>query len=292
MAIPNLSIIGDRLDSGFKSSRELFENEDMAGLQALAVRQAEAGAAYLNINVGPKAHADPSFMKTVIEAVQAAVDLPLAFDFPSLAVQEVCLKSYDPERAGGRKPLINSIAETRMELLDLLKIQPAKVILMGSERVEDGVAMPNKASADVHATAKRVAARLTADHGMTLDDIFIDISISLLASDTEALTRMALDAIGAIGSDPEMKGVHIMGGLSNIAGQLPPKAADGSPMRAQLESAFLTVAVPRGFNTVLATPWKDFQMLPEDNFVLQTFKEIIALDGLDALRRVRKLYVK
>jgi cobalamin-dependent methionine synthase I len=290
LTIPGLTIIGDRLDSGFKSSRALFENEDMAGLQALAKRQAEAGAAYLNINVGPKAHADPSYMKVVIEAVQAAVDLPLAFDFPSLEVQEVCLKSYDPERAGGRKPVINSIAETRMELLDLLKIRPAKVIMMASERVEDGVSRPNKTSADVHATAKRVAARLTAEHGLAPDDIFIDISISLLASDTEALTKMALDAVAAIGADADMRGVHIMGGLSNIAGQLPPKATDGSPLRSQLESAFLTLAVPRGFNTVLATPWKVYELLPEDNFVMKIFLEITELEGLDALRALRKLY--
>ena len=293
MAIPNLMIIGDRLDSGFKSSRALFENDDFKGLQDLAVRQAEAGAAYLNINVGPKAQHTPPFMTEVIEAVQAVVDIPLSFDFPDMAVQEVCLKSYDPDRAGGAKPIVNSVAETRYEMLDLLKIRPCKLVAMASERMEDGVAKANRAGADVAATAKRIAAKLTGgDYGLALDDIFVDVSISLLASDTEGLTQMALDGIGAIGADPELKGVHMMGGLSNIGGQLPPTAVDGTKLRLQLESSFLTLAMPLGFDAVLATPWKEYELLTDDSFVFREFKEIIELRGLDVMRRVRKLYAK
>jgi 5-methyltetrahydrofolate--homocysteine methyltransferase len=36
--------------------------------------------------------------------------------------------------------------------------------------------------------------------------------------------------------------------------------------------AFLTLAVPNGFNTVLGTPWRDYQPLPENNYVLQNLK--------------------
>jgi hypothetical protein len=67
---------------------------------------------------------------------------------------------------------------------------------------------------------------------------------------------------------PELKGIHTSGGLSNIAQQLPPKAADGSDLKQQLECAFLTLARLLGMDTVLATPWHEFQILPEDNYVL------------------------
>ena len=87
-----------------------------------------------------------------------------------------------------------------------------------------------------------------------------------------------------------MAGVHIMGGLSNIGNMLPKQALDGSNLQHKLECAFLTLAVPRGFDVVLGTPWKDYALLPEDDFVLGVFREVIAHDGLEALRHVRRFY--
>jgi len=129
-------------------------------------------------------------------------------------------------------------------------------------------------------------------HGLALDDIIIDVSISALIADTAGMNREALAAIGLIGADPELKGLHISGGLSNIAQQLPPKAADGSDLKLQLECAFLTLARPLGMDTVLATPWRAFRMLPEDNYVLGVFKQVLQASGTDVLRQVRKLYRK
>src|SRR5919206_678879 len=104
-AIEGLTVIGERINPGFKSTKALFDSGDVPGIQALAVRQAQAGADYLNINVGARAEADPGFLREVIAAVQAVTDLPLSFDSPRAAVQEVCLRTYDQARARGRKPI-------------------------------------------------------------------------------------------------------------------------------------------------------------------------------------------
>jgi cobalamin-dependent methionine synthase I len=149
MAIAGLTIIGERINPGFKSTRALFETQDIAGIQALARRQVEAGAACLNVNIGNHALDDTAFMAEVIRAIQAVVAVPLSFDFPSPAVQEVCLKTYDSNKAGGSKPIINSISETRWEMLELLAIRPARIVLMASERLEDGVGRPNKTAREV-----------------------------------------------------------------------------------------------------------------------------------------------
>lgn len=285
-----LTIIGERINPGFKSTKALFDNEDFKGIQDLAVRQAEAGASYLNVNIGNRALTDHRFMRETIKAIQAAVDLPLSFDFPNIEVQKVCLETYDIARAKGRKPIVNSISETRWNMLELLKIRPFKIILMASERMEDGVGRPNKFSTEVASVAKRMTRALVADHGLAKDDIFIDVSISALSSDTEGLLKMAIDGIRAIGEDGEMTGVHISGGLSNIVQQLPPRMADGSELKEPIERAFLTLTVPHGFDTVLGTPWKNYAPLPTDHPVLLALKEIIELKGSDAMRRVRKLY--
>jgi cobalamin-dependent methionine synthase I len=292
MSFPDLTIIGDRINPGFKATKSLVEAEDIQGIQDLAQRQVDAGAAILDVTIGSRGYKDAKFLTEVIQAIQAVVNVPLCFDYPKLEVQEVCLQAYDRSKAGGQAPLINSIAETRWQMVDLFKICPCKVILMASERMEDGAGVPNKKSSDVLLTAKRCAGMLLREHGMKPGDIYIDVTVSTLISDTEGMVRMALDAIKLIGDDVDLHGVHIVGGLTNIGNMLPPIDFDGMRLRQVMESAFLTVAVPLGFDTIMGTPWNNFQMLPEDNEVLRTFRAVVDLKGLDAMRRLRQLWAK
>jgi 5-methyltetrahydrofolate--homocysteine methyltransferase len=175
--------------------------------------------------------------------------------------------------------------------MDLYKpLGPFKIIVMASERVEDGVPKGNKTAAEIASTAKRAALRLAADYGVPMDDIFIDISVSAVVADTTGLHRATLEAIRTIRADPALAGIHIMGGLTNIGQQLPPKAADGSDLKLALECAFLTLAVPLGFDAVLATPWRALRPLPDDDYVLTAYKNFLQQTGSNALRAVRKFY--
>jgi cobalamin-dependent methionine synthase I len=285
-----LIIIGERINPGFKSVKALLEANDLAGIQQVAIRQAQAGASYLDVNLGPRALSDPAHVRAIITAVQAVVDTPLCFDFPEPAVQKICLECYDVGRAKGRKPLVNSASEARWEIFDLLRIQPFKVILMASERIENGVGRPNKTAGELAAVAKRMTMKLLAETALTPDDIFVDVSIRALAADTEGLVKMAVDGIQMIAGDPTMKGVHISGALSNLTQQLPAKMPSGDDLKGLLERAFLTLTVPRGLDAVIGTPWKDYSRLPDGHPVLVALQEIIELKGYDALRRLRKLY--
>ena len=287
-----ISIIGDRINPGFKSTRELLDRNDLAGIQALAVRQAQAGAAYLDVTIGARAVTEPDFMAEVIRAIQGAVTLPLCFDFPSAQVQEICLRTYDQARAGGKLPMVNSITEHRWNLMELYKLRPFKVVVMASERVEDGVPKGNKTAAEIASTARRAALRLGNDFGIALDDVYIDISVSAVVADTQGLNRATLEAIRTLRADPVLRGVHLMGGLTNIGQQLPAKAADGSDLKLALENSFLTLAVPGGFDTVLGTPWRGYAPLPEDNYVFGVYREFLEQTGTNAMRAVRKLYRK
>lgn len=287
----DIKIIGERINPGFKSTKALFDNSDIPGIQALAAKQAEAGASYLNVNIGARALTGTAFMAEAIRAIQEVVTLPLSFDFPSAKVQEVCLNAYDRSRAAGAHPIVNSITEHRWDLMDLYKpLGPFKVILMASERLEDGVAKGNKTADEIYTTARRGALRLRDEYGLTMDDIFIDMSVSAIIADTTGLNRATVDAVRLIGADPELQGIHMMGGLSNIGQQLPPKAVDGSNLKHALECAFLTITAPMGFDAILGTPWKKYAPLPEDNYVLKTYKNFLEQTGSNALRAVRKFY--
>jgi len=290
----NIRIIGERINPGFKSTKALFDNSDIPGIQALAVKQAEAGASWLNVNIGARALTDTEWMATVIRAIQDVTTVPLSFDFPSKKVQEACLQAYDPAKAQGALPLVNSITEHRWDLMELYGPYKFKVILMASERVEavNGamVAKGNKSADEIYGTARRCALRLMNDYGMPADDIIVDMSVSAIIADTEGLNRSTVEAIHLIGQDPALKGVHMMGGLSNIGQQLPPKAVDGSDLKHALECAFLTLTVPLGFDTVLGTPWRGYEELPADHYVLATYQNFLQQTGSNALRAVRKFY--
>jgi 5-methyltetrahydrofolate--homocysteine methyltransferase len=285
-----INIIGERINPGFKSTRALFDNQDLPGIQALAIKQAEAGARYQNVNIGAQALTDPQWMARVIEAIQAVVRTPLCFDFPSKKVQEICLCAYDAAKANGELPIVNSITEHRWDLMELYGQYRFKVILMASERVADGQAKSNKSADEIYSTARRAALRLRTDYHMPLDDIFIDMSVSAIIADTEGLNRSTVEAIKRIGSDPDLKGVHMMGGLSNIGQQLPPKAVDGSDLKHSLENAFLTLTVPHGFDYVLGTPWRGYRPLADDHYVLSTYRSFLEQTGSNAMRAVRKFY--
>lgn len=285
-----IDVIGDRINPGFKATRPLVEAGDLAGLQALAVKQVQAGAKALDFTLGPRGRTDHAFLVDAIRAVQDAVDVPLCFDYPDAAVQAVCLKAYDPGKARRGKPIINSLAETRWEMTGLLGLRPCRVMLMASERLDGSKPQPNKTALEIASTAKRAALRLMREHGLAADDIIVDVSVSALIADTSGLNRAALQAIGELGADAKLKGIHISGGLTNIGQQLPPKAADGSDLKRQLERAFVTLAAPLGFDTVLGTPWHSFEPLPPDNPILVLFRQILELTGIDVMRAVRKLY--
>ena len=290
--IEGLTLIGERINPGFKSSRELLEAKDIGGLQALAVDQVEkGGCGYLTVNVGDAATRDQAFLADLIRAIQDAVDLPLAFDYPNREVQELCLAVYDPSKAGGHKPLMNSVAETRWDMLEIRDSQPFEVVLMASERLENGRAVANQTAVQVHETARRMVYQLlTTDARFEPDDLFLDVSLGPIGADFEGLTRRAVDAIRLIGADPDLARCHKLVGLSNLSISLPPRALDGGLLKVRLESAFLSLTVPHGLDYILGSPGRDYQILADDDFVMQGFREALDLPEFETILRVQQLY--
>lgn len=292
MTIENLRIIGERINPGFKSSLALFENSDIKGIQELAINQVAKGACALNINIGERALNDSKFMVDVVKAVQDVVSVPLSFDFPHSSIQEVCLKNYDLKKSKGAKPYINSISELRWEMLDLLSICPSKIFLMASERNENGQQVANKTAEEVYSTTKRMVENIKKKHPQfSLDDIVVDVSVGPVGTDTEGLTKMAVDSIRMIGGDPALKGIHMSVGLSNISIMLPNKTKEGLPLKPLIESAFLTLTVPYGLDHIIGTAGREYNLLPKDHSVLRIMEEAMEIGGFDALLKIQELYM-
>jgi len=96
---------------------------DPKPIQDMAKAETEAGADYLDINIGPARRAGDELMSWMVNTVQEVSDLPLSLDTTNPVAMEAGLKSHK-----GRA-LMNSISLTRMdEELPLVKKYNADMI--------------------------------------------------------------------------------------------------------------------------------------------------------------------
>jgi 5-methyltetrahydrofolate--homocysteine methyltransferase len=286
MPFPNLTLIGESINDSVPSTHKFFEANDIAGLKDLAVSQDIGGAGYIDVNVGRRSG---EFLAEMVRHVQSVTAKPLSIDTPDLAMSEAGLKAYDPARAAGRMPVLNSISPLRMEMFKLTRIRPFKPILMASERMENGEGRPNRTAEAVHQTARQLVQE-AARYGIPIEQCIIDPAISPIGADSEGNFRCLMGAIGLIHADPALKGVHMSVGLSNFTVMLPPKCADGSPVKGPLESAFLTLAGPLGMDHVIGSVKRKYELLPPKHPAMICLNDCLKLEGFDVILRVQEFY--
>ncbi|MDD4016858.1 MAG: dihydropteroate synthase [Kiritimatiellae bacterium] len=283
MPLQGLTLIGESINDSVPSTHALFDANDLAGVMSLATLQDQLGAAYIDVNVGPR---PPDFMAGVTRAVQTATGKPLSIDSPDFATAKAGLEAYGPARG---TPILNSISPLRMEMFDLLAVKPFRPILLVSENIKDGAGLPCLTAEETYAAAKLLLGTARR-HGIANKDCLFDPGIAPLATDTENNLRRLMGALRLIRADPDFAGVHVSVGLSNFTVMLPSKRPDGSPVKAQLASAFLTRAMPLGLDTVIGSAKAPYAILPEGHPALQCFDDCLAAEGFDVLERVQNFY--
>ena len=286
MAISGLTLIGESLNDSVPSTKLLFDANDIEGLKALARSQDEGGAAYIDVNVGRR---PAEFMARMVREVQSVTAKPLSIDTPDLELARAGLSAYNPARAGGQLPIFNSVAPTRMELMDLRRTYPCMPILMVSERIEDGAGRPNHTAEETHQTARDMVAAARAV-GATNEQCIVDVGIAPVGSDSEGITKRVLDSMRLIHEDSELRGVHMSLGLSNFTVMLPSKRPDGLLVKASLESAFITRAMPLGLDMIIGSVKRRYEILPEGHPALRCLDDVLRLGGFDAILRVKDFY--
>lgn len=288
MPIPTLAIIGESINDSVPSTKKLFDADDIDGILNLARTQDEKGAGYIDVNVGPRS---AEFMADMVRKVQAVTAKPLSIDTPDPQITKAGLEAYDLARAGGKKPILNSISALRAEMFDLYKIQPFKPILLVSENVVDGRSKPCHSAAETFEAAKQLIGMFFARcPGATNDDCIIDPGIAPLGSDSEGNIHRLIGALELIHKDSSFAGCHASVGLSNFTVMLPSKRADGSPVKGPLESAFLTKAMPLGLDMVIGSVKRNYEQLDANHPAMVCLEECLKLEGFDVLMRVREFY--
>jgi 5-methyltetrahydrofolate corrinoid/iron sulfur protein methyltransferase len=102
-------LIAESINIMSKTLGPAMRERNPGPIQEMAQAETEAGADYLDINIGPARKAGDELMQWMVETVQAVSDLPLSLDTTNPLAMEAGLKVHK-----GRA-LINSISLVRME---------------------------------------------------------------------------------------------------------------------------------------------------------------------------------
>jgi 5-methyltetrahydrofolate--homocysteine methyltransferase len=227
-------IIAEKINSSRKAIAEAVKEKNTQFIIDIAQRQAEAGADYIDLNVGTFLEQEAQYLCWLVETVQQAVDLPLCLDSPDPKALGAAMKIHRGE------PMINSISleKDRYEaLLPIITDRPCHVIALCMSQT----AMP-KTTEDRVRAGEEIIGRLQKE-GIPPDKILVDPLIQPVSVDTQ----MGLEALGAIKAFAEtFPEVSTVCGLSNIS--------FGLPCRSLLNRNFLVLAASSGLSAAILDP--------------------------------------
>jgi cobalamin-dependent methionine synthase I len=232
--VSSLKIIGEKINGTRRRVAQAIERRDAAVIRDLAVKQAEAGAAWLDVNAGTRSSAEPGDLVWLIETIQPVVEIPLCLDSANPLAVAAGMRVVE------RTPLINSISgePQRLEgLLPLVAEHGCSVIALAM----DGAGIPETCEGRLE-----VAGRLlteTRARGVPDDHVYLDPLAMTLATKTDG-ALITLDTIRALRR--EFPDAHLTMGLSNIS--------FGLPARSFINRAFLTLALAAGLDSAILDP--------------------------------------
>jgi cobalamin-dependent methionine synthase I len=229
-----MKIIGEKINGTRKKVAAAIENRDADHIAGLAVSQAEAGAAWLDVNAGTRPDREPDDLVWLVETVQAVTDTPLALDSANPVALEKALGYVK------RTPIINSISAEPDRIAGILPL---------AARHGTGVVALALSESGIPATAGerieviRDLIGHTRGAGLPDEDVFVDPLVLTVATNNDSAIT-SLETMKMVRE--EFPDVHMTVGLSNVS--------FGLPARPQINHGFLTLAIASGLDTAIADP--------------------------------------
>jgi 5-methyltetrahydrofolate--homocysteine methyltransferase len=258
-------IVGERINSSSPFIASAIESRDKEKLQTLALKQAEAGAAYIDINAGTFGSSEGNHLRWLVEIVQEAVEVPCCIDTPSASAAREALAVHEGPC------LINSITlerERYTAFLPLIKESKAKVVALCID--DEGIPPDVEKRLEI---ASRLVEEL-AREGIPPDHMYIDPLVQPLGTNPDS-PRIALEATERImASHP---GVHTICGISNVSFAL--------PVRGYVNCLFLAMAMSRGLDAAILNPCDEMMRATLTTARALVGEDPHCLDYLSSFRR-------
>jgi 5-methyltetrahydrofolate corrinoid/iron sulfur protein methyltransferase len=235
-------IIGENIHIISPKVKDALRERDAEFFQDLAVRQVEAGAQALDLNLGPRKKDGEEVFPWLVEVVEAVVDVPLSFDTTNLLGIEAGLKKVTKAQ-----PIINSTSAEaeRLEKVPVLAKQ-YNTRLIALTMGKSGIPV----SADERVT---IALEKLIPRALEIDFPISDLIIDPLVLTVSGCQEYAPELIEAVRTiqfawDPPPP---ISVGLSNVSNAVPD---ENRPIINQVYCAMLMGA---GLQMMIADPLDD-----------------------------------
>ncbi len=229
----DVTVCGERLNpTGKKRIKEALQTENYELLVAEGIRQEEAGAQLLDLNVGVPMIDEPTVMQRACERLQEYIDLPLQIDSSNPQALEAGVRYYNGV------PLINSVNGEKKVLDAVLPIaRKYGAVVLGLTMDEDGIP---KTAEGRFSIAERIV-KETERQGIPRHRILID-TLTLTASAEQSSVQETLRALTMV----RTLGVGTALGVSNVS--------FGLPNRPLLNRTFLSMAMYAGLTMPILNP--------------------------------------
>jgi 5-methyltetrahydrofolate corrinoid/iron sulfur protein methyltransferase len=215
--------------------REAFATRTPEPILKRAKEQLDAGADYLDLNIGPAERDGEELMQWGVKLLQENFDnVPLALDTANMKAIEAGIQVYNREKG---KPIVNSAdAGDRIGYLDLAAANDAMCIALCSK---EGVPANN----DERMEFCQILLERGMEHGMDPEDLLFDPLFLVI----KGMQDKQADVLEAIQMITDM-GLKTTGGLSNVS--------NGAPkhLRPLLDCAMLAMAMQCGFSSAIVNP--------------------------------------
>ncbi len=228
-------VIGERIHCISPAIRKAMDQKDPAPILKRAKEQLDAGADYLDVNIGPAEKGGEELMKWVVTLLQENFDnVPLCLDTANKKAIEAGISVYNRQKG---KPIINSAdAGDRIENIDLAAANDAICIALCSK---SGVPADND--------ERMVYCQELLERGMGLGMDPSDLWFDPLFLVIKGMQDKQKDCLDAIKMFTEM-GLNTTGGLSNISNGMPKN------IRPIMDAAMVAMAMANGLNSAIVNP--------------------------------------
>ena len=259
-------IIGENIHILSDKVKEALTNRDREFFMELAVKQVEAGAKAVDLNLGPRKKDGEELFPWMVETVEAVVDVPLSFDTTNILGIEAGLKKITKAQ-----PIINSTSAEpeRLEKVPLLakKYNTKLVALtMGSSGI------PVAADDRVNIAVEKLIPRCL-EIDFPIENLIID-PLALTVSGCQEYCPHAIEAVRTLqfAWDPPPA---ISVGLSNVSNAVP---REGRPL---INRVYCAMLMGVGLQMMIADPLDD------------DLKETVrVIEERDASTPIGRLYLK
>lgn len=237
-------IIGENIHIVSEKVKEALAARDREFFMDLAVKQVEAGAKAIDLNLGPRKKDWSEVFPWIVETVEAVVDVPLSIDTTNVDGMEAALQKITKAQ-----PILNSTSAEpeRLEKIPLLaKKYNAKVIALTMKT--DGI--PVEADARVTLAVETLIPRML-EIDFPMENLIID-PLVLTVSGCQQYCPQLIETVRTLqyAWDPAPM---ISVGLSNVSNAVP------TEYRPLINRVYLAMLMGVGLQMMIANPFDEKQ---------------------------------